>query len=262
MRLACLLEYEGTDFHGFQSQEALPTIQGEIQQAFKSISINLDSFNYSGRTDAGVHALSQVFDFETSVQRGKEEWLNGLNSNLPRSIHIKDIIEVEDNFHSRYSAKERHYSYLIYNGKSKPTFFENFVHWDNSSLLDIDKMNTSAQELIGEHDFSSFRSSHCGSKNPIKTINKISITQHESFLILNISANAFLHNMVRIIAGTLIDISKDELKIGMNKLIEEKDRRHAGKTLPAKGLFFLGPRYDTKLKINSPFADVLSIFKK
>jgi tRNA pseudouridine38-40 synthase len=259
VRLACTIEYKGTSYHGFQNQIDLPTVQGSIEKALEAVSAQADSFNYAGRTDAGVHALSQVFDFQTSVQRSTGDWLKGLNANLPRTISIKTITEVADDFHSRYSAKERFYSYVIYNSKSKPIFFDDFVHWDNNSL-DIEKMINSAQALLGKHDFSSFRSSSCGSKNPVKEIKSIALIQEGPFLILNISATAFLHNMVRIIAGTLIGISKGELDITIPELLEARDRRLAGKTLTAKGLFFLGPRYDAEVPINSPFKDIISRF--
>lgn len=259
MRLACTVEYEGTMYHGFQNQTNLPTVQGHIDKALEIISAEASAFNYSGRTDAGVHALTQVFDFQTHVQRSEEEWLKGLNSNLPKTISIKSISEVDDDFHSRFSAKERFYSYVIYNTANKPTFFDNFVYWDNMSL-DIQKMSTCAQDLLGKHDFSSFRSSSCGSKNPIKEIKSISLEQKGPFIILNISATAFLHNMVRIIAGTLVGISKGELDISIPELLEAKDRTLAGKTLTAKGLFFLGPRYDSKIPINTPFKDIISRF--
>jgi tRNA pseudouridine38-40 synthase len=121
-------------------------------------------------------------------------------------------------------------------------------------------MINSAQALLGKHDFSSFRSSSCGSKNPVKEIKSIALIQEGPFLILNISATAFLHNMVRIIAGTLIGISKGELDITIPELLEARDRRLAGKTLTAKGLFFLGPRYDAEVPINSPFKDIISRF--
>lgn len=260
MRLACTLEYKGTDFHGFQNQTNLPTVQGEIENAFKKISIQPDSFNYSGRTDAGVHALAQVFDFETSIKRKSDDWLNGLNSNLPKTIAITSIQEVEEDFHSRFSAKERFYSFVIYNAKTKPLFFDDFVHWE-SFPLDVKIMNNAAQQLMGVHNFSAFRSSSCGSKNPIKEIKSISLEQHGSFILLNVSATAFLHNMVRIIAGTLIGIAKDELKITIPDLLKAQDRNLAGKTVSAKGLFFLGPRYDKSIGINSPSINLASKFK-
>ena len=259
MRLACTLEYKGTNYHGFQDQADLHTVQGEINKALKKISIEPESFNYSGRTDAGVHALGQVFDFETSVKRTTEDWLNGLNSNLPKTIAITSIQEVEPDFHSRFSAKERFYSYVIYNAKTKPLFFDDYVHWENMPL-DLEVMNDAAQQLIGKHDFSSFRSSSCGSKNPTKDIKTISLEQNGAFIIMNISATAFLHNMVRIIAGTLISISKGELTVTMAELLEAKDRNLAGKTASAKGLFFLGPRYDKSTGIKSPYSNLKSKF--
>ena len=147
--------------------------------------------NYSGRTDAGVHALSQVCDFETTAKRSNEEWLNGINSNLPSTISVKDIFKVPDTFNSRFSAIERKYAYVIYNSKNKPLFLERNTYWVRNSL-NIEMMKKQLRSFKGEKDFSSFRSSNCNSKNPIKTIKDINLTTINDFIIITIIANAFL----------------------------------------------------------------------
>ena len=169
MRLAFILEYDGTDFSGFQSQKDVPTIQDSVEDALKKITNKNTRINYSGRTDAGVHALSQVCDFETNIKRSNKEWINGINSNLPSTISVKDIFKVPNSFNSRFSAIERKYSYVIYNSKNKPLFLERNSYWVRNSL-DIDLMKKQLQSFKGEKDFSSFRSSNCNSKNPIKTV--------------------------------------------------------------------------------------------
>ena len=260
MRYACVTEYDGTNFSGFQRQLNAKSIQKCIEFALQQITQKNITINYSGRTDAGVHALSQVFDFETSINRDSKNWLDGLNSNLPKSINIKNISLVSDDFHSRFSAKERSYSYVIYNSKNKPLFFNRFCFWE-SKEIDLSLFKKEAKHFLGNHDFSSFRSSSCNSKNPNKKITKIDINVSGKFIIISITANAFLHNMVRIIVGTLLDIAKGEIKDSVIDILSAKNRNESGRTLSPQGLFFLGPKYESKLKIPSPFKDLFERFK-
>ena len=171
------------------------------------------------------------------------------------------MFEVSDDFHSRFSAVERSYTYVIYNSRSKPLFFDNCSHWDNNNL-DIDVLSQQAKMFIGKHDFTSFRSSSCSSKNPIKSIRDIEIEHHDKFIFISIHANAFLHNMVRIMVGTLLDIAKGEINLSVEEILSKHDRSYAGKTVSAKGLFFLGPKYDLKFNILSPTEHLLDRFKR
>ena len=260
MRLAFTLEYDGTSFSGFQSQKNVPTVQDSIEEALKKITNQNCRINYSGRTDAGVHALSQVCDFETTVKRTDEEWINGINSNLPSTISVKDIFKVPKTFNSRFSAIERKYSYVIYNSKNKPLFIERNTYWVRNSL-DIDLMKEQLQSFKGEKDFSSFRSSNCNSKNPIKIVKDINLIKFNDFIIITIIANAFLQNMVRIMVGTLIDIAKNENNMTIQDILDKKDRKIAGKTAPACGLFFLGPKYPDELKLNTCEENIFDRYK-
>ena len=260
MRLAFTLEYDGTSFSGFQSQKNVPTVQDSVEEALKNITNQNCRINYSGRTDAGVHALSQVCDFETTVKRTDKEWINGMNSNLPSTILVKDIFKVPDTFNSRFSAVERKYSYVIYNSKNKPLFLERNAYWVRNSL-DIDQMKEQLQSFKGEKDFSSFRSSNCNSKNPIKTVKDINLATFNDFIIITIIANAFLQNMVRIMVGTLIDIAKNENNMTIQDILEKKDRKIAGKTAPACGLFFLGPKYPDELQLNTCEDNIFDRYK-
>ena len=167
MRLAATLEYDGTEFSGFQRQNNAETIQEHLEVSLKKITHENITINYSGRTDAGVHAISQVFDFKTNIERDEINWIKGINSNLPKSISVKEICSVQDDFNSRFSAIERTYSYVIYNSKEKPLFFDNFCCWVTNDL-DINKMNDQILMFIGKNNFSSFRSVNCNSKNPVK----------------------------------------------------------------------------------------------
>ena len=260
MRLAFTLEYDGTDFSGFQSQKNAITIQNTIEHALKEITSENVKINYSGRTDSGVHALSQVCDFETNISRGNNEWINGINSNIPPSINVKDICEVPNSFDSRFSAIERKYSYVIYNSSNKPLFFNKYSHWVRN-YLDIKLLNTQLKLFLGKNDFSAFKSSSCNSKNPVKTVKDINLIRLNNFIIITFVANAFLQNMVRIMVGTLIDIAKHENKMTIKDILDSKDRNFAGKTAPACGLFYLGPQYKDELKINTCEKDILQRFK-
>lgn len=259
MRYACIVKYDGTEYAGFQIQKNAKTIQEEIEKALFEVTKSNLKINYSGRTDAGVHALSQIIDFETDIQRDKKNWLNGINSNLPLSIAVKDIFEVPQDFNSRFSAIERSYAYVIYNSKDKPLFFNSFSYWISNNI-DLDKMTQQMKMLEGKHDFTSFRSVNCNAKNPIKKISNLKIQKINKFIILSFTANAFLQNMVRIMAGTLIDISVKNVDLSVNDIIKKRDRTFAGKTAPAKGLFFLGPRYKYDFNSKTFESDLLNIF--
>ena len=254
------MEYDGTSFSGFQSQKNVPTVQDSVEEALKKITNQNCKINYSGRTDAGAHALSQVCDFETTVKRTDEEWINGINSNLPSTISVKNIFKVPDTFNSRFSAIERKYSYIIYNSKNKPLFLERNTYWVRNSL-DVGLMKEQLQSFKGEKDFSSFRSSNCNSKNPVKTVKDINLTRFNDFIIITIIANAFLQNMVRIMVGTLIDIAKNENNMSIQDILDKKDRKTAGKTAPACGLFFLGPKYPDELQLNTCEENIFDRYK-
>jgi len=250
VRLAFTLEYDGTDFSGFQIQKNSITIQEHLENAIKEITAEDIKINYSGRTDAGVHALSQVFDFETDIERDDASWVRGINTNLPKSIAVKNIYHVPIDFNSRFSAQERRYAYVIYNSSNKPLFFDKFSHWITNEI-DLNEMHLQLEMFLGEHNFSSFRSSNCNSKNPIKTVSFVDMNTIGNFIIVTIAANAFLQNMVRIMVGTIVDIAKKENNLSIKDIIKKEDRSYAGKTLPASGLFLLGPSYKDDLGIKS-----------
>lgn len=260
MRLAFVTEYDGTNFSGFQKQKNAISVQEVIEDALKEITKEDISINYAGRTDAGVHALTQVFDFTTDIKRDHKNWIDGMNSNLPDSISIKSISDVPDDFHSRFSALDRSYTYVVYNSKTKPLFFDNLVHWDDN-LIEFSSIQEQANMFLGSHDFTSFRSSRCSSNNPVKDIKSIEATKVNNFIFITIKANAFLHNMVRIISGTLIDIAKGEINLSIDEILLKKNRAAAGKTASAKGLFFLGPQYDSQFQIQSPTINIMDKFK-
>jgi len=235
-------EYDGSSFSGFQSQPNASSVQDSLEKAITSVGQITDRMNYSGRTDAGVHALGQVFDFQSSDIRTIDQWLRGINSALPETMAVTYLQETDDDFHSRFDAIQRKYAYIIYTGSTRPVFFKNYVLWEKNTL-DIQAMKREAAHLIGTHNFSSFRGSKCTANNPIRNIEYINIQTTSDFIIITISANAYLYNMVRIIVGTLIDIAAGRLQESMLHILKKESRLNAGKTAQPQGLFFLGAEY-------------------
>jgi tRNA pseudouridine38-40 synthase len=250
LRIALGIEYDGTDFYGFQKQKStFETIQGYLDKSIGKVANHEVKTYCSGRTDAGVHAIMQVVHFDSDVLRTQTEWIRGINSYLPRSIRIVWSKEVDNSFHARFSAKNRSYLFKILNSNTPSAL------WSDRSLyvpqkLDIKKMKLASEYLIGEHDFSSFRGSGCQSKTPIRDIQDIKISRSEQFINVELKANAFLLHMVRIIIGTLLMTGKKEITPKeVDKILQMKDRTLAGKTVSSSGLFFLGPEYPSKFKI-------------
>ena len=247
MRFVGICQYYGSSYSGFQSQKNASSIQDHLELAISSIGLLEERINYAGRTDAGVHATQQIFDFSSGSHREKNQWLKGLNSLLPNDISVSSIQKAPEDFHSRFDAINRSYAYVIYTGKTQPIFLRDYVYWEKHEI-DIEIMRAEASTLIGQHNFSSFRGSKCTAKNPIRTLHSIDINQKDDFIIISLCANAYLYNMVRIIVGTLLDISKGSKK-NMKTILNAKDRKIAGKTAQAQGLFFTGAQYK---KINLP----------
>ena len=249
-RIALGVEYEGTNYFGFQKQKSTKqTVQGSLEESISRVADHKVKTFCSGRTDAGVHAFMQVIHFDTNAIRSSIEWSRGINSNLPKDIRVLWAKEIDESFHARFSATKRSYIYNILNDPTPSAL------WADRSLfipirLDIQSMKKASKYLIGEHDFSSFRGSGCQSKTPIRNIQAIKISRKDDFVTLEFTANAFLLHMVRIIVGTLIMVGKKEIKPKeVDKILKQKNRKIAGKTVNSSGLFFLGPRYPKKYKV-------------
>ncbi len=249
-RIALGVEYEGTNYFGFQKQKSTKqTIQGSLEESISRVADHKVKTFCSGRTDAGVHAFMQVIHFDTNAIRSSIEWSRGINSNLPKDIRVLWAKEIDESFHARFSATKRSYIYNILNGPTPSAL------WADRSLfipirLDIQSMKKASKYLIGEHDFSSFRGSGCQSKTPIRNIQAIKILRKDGFVTLEFTANAFLLHMVRIIVGTLIMVGKKEIQPKeVDKILKQKNRKIAGKTVNSSGLFFLGPCYPKKYKV-------------
>ena len=241
MRFVGICQYDGSNYSGFQSQKNAPSIQDNLERAIASVGTLEGRINYAGRTDAGVHATAQIFDFSAKHHRDTDQWLKGLNSKLPNDIYVSSIQQVPDEFHSRFDAISRTYSYVIYTGNAQPIFLRDYVYWEKNKI-DVDLMRAEASNLIGTYNFNSFRGSKCTSKNPVRVIKSIDIVEKDNFIIVSLCANAYLYNMVRIIVGTLLDISMGSLK-DIKTILNSQDRKNAGKTAKAQGLFFTGAEY-------------------
>lgn len=238
------IEYDGKDFNGWQKQPNKLNIQGEIERAIYNITKEEVDLIGSGRTDAGVHALGQVANFKTNSEISIEKLPLAINSQLKNSIVIKEAEEVDERFHSRYNAKHKTYRYIINNSKCGTAIYRN-LEYSYPFKLDVEKMKQASKYFEGEHDFKAFKSSGTSSKNSVRTIYKAIVKQEGEKIIIELTGNGFLYNMVRIISGTLLDVGLGKIRAEeIPEIIESKDRQRAGKTLPAHGLYLVEVKYD------------------
>lgn len=234
--LKVIIQYNGANYCGWQKQPDSLGIQGTIEKAIYEITKEQVKLTGSGRTDAGVHALGQVANFKLESSIPAHKIPSALNAKLPKSISIIACTEVDDEFHSRYSAKGKRYRYLIYNNMYRSPIYKDtsyHVRYD----LDFEKMCKEAKHLIGEHDFKGFMSSGSSVNDTVRTIYDITLEKQEDLIILEVEGNGFLYNMVRIIVGTLVDIGRGRINESLKDVINSKNRGKCGHTAPAHGLF-------------------------
>ncbi|BBB33338.1 tRNA pseudouridine38-40 synthase [Thermotomaculum hydrothermale] len=233
-----ILQYDGTNYSGWQIQPDVKTVQGVVKQAVETLVDHEVKLIGASRTDAGVHAFGQVAAFKTKKSHSLYVIKKGLNSILPEDIRVIKVEEVDTSFHPRFNAKGKTYKYRFFIGDVVPPF-ERFYCYQIRGKVDIEKMIEAAEFFKGEKDFSSFRDSMCTAKNPVKKIkvSKFNLLNN-GFLEYIITGDSFLHHMVRNIAGTLLWIGKGKISIdSLPEIFEKKDRKFAGPTLDAKGLF-------------------------
>lgn len=245
MRYAIGVEYDGSQYCGWQSQPDQPTVQACVEKALARVAGSPDSISVycSGRTDAGVHALNQIIHFDTDVQRDEKAWLFGGNANLPDDITLRWARAVDPEFHARFGAVSRHYRYLLSNTRTRPGLASGRAGWEPTPL-DESLMQAACQALLGEHDFSSFRASECQARTPNRNLTAIRWRRFDEWLQLDIQGNAFLHHMVRNIVGSSILVGTGKRPVDwMAKVLAARDRREAGPTASAVGLYFLGAEY-------------------
>lgn len=243
MRYALGIEYDGSAFLGWQAQREAATVQGVLERALSRVADAPIRVVCAGRTDTGVHARCQVVHFDSPVERAERSWVLGGNSNLPSSVCVLWARAVASDFHARFSALARQYRYVILNRWVRPAIAQGRVSWIRRPL-DAAAMHRAAQALAGEHDFSAFRSSGCSANHPVREIHAIAVQREGDRVHLDVTANAFLYHMVRNIAGSLLEVGTGERPENwLEELLDGRDRRQAGVTAAADGLYFVGVRY-------------------
>lgn len=244
MRIALGIEYDGTDYFGWQRLKADVSVQGTLESALSRIAAHKVEVSCAGRTDAGVHGRCQVVHFDTDAVRDMRGWMLGTCSNLPASVAVLWAQQVPDEFHARYAARSRRYRYHLLNRPVRAALDARYVTWERHPL-DAERMHVAAQALLGEHDFSAFRALSCQAAHPRRSMLSVSVVRQNDQVIVEVEANAFLHHMVRNIVGSLLMIGRGEQpEAWMAELLAGCDRQLAGPTAPASGLTFIGPRYE------------------
>lgn len=242
-RIAVGIEYDGSAYAGWQSQASAPSVQSVVEAAIGRVADHPVSVTSAGRTDAGVHAIGQVAHFDTGAVRSERAWALGANTNLPNDVAVLWAREVPEEFHARYSAVARTYRYVILNRATRPALTRQRVCWIHEAL-DASRMQQAAEHLIGEHDFSAFRAAECQSRTPRRRVDRIRVSRSGEHLTIDVTANAFLHHMVRNIAGVLIEVGTGEAEPDWARaVLEGRDRTAAAATAPAGGLYLMRVAY-------------------
>ena len=251
MRLALGVSYSGQAYEGWQSQLSGNTVQDRLESALSRFTVQRIETLCAGRTDAGVHALMQVVHFDTLLQRDETSWIRGTNRFLPRDIAVQWARPVPDEFHARARATARRYAYVLLESPVRPSVEHGRVGWVFRAL-DEQAMRQAAAQLIGEHDFTSFRASACQARTPVKTLSRIEISRRGAYWRFEFEANAFLHHMIRNIMGCLLLIGQGRQQpTWIGQVLDARDRDAAAPTFAPDGLYFLGPVYDTKWNLPS-----------
>jgi len=251
-RVAAIVEYDGTDFSGWQSQAHSVSLQDAVQDAVGFVAGHPVVTICAGRTDAGVHATGQVIHFDTVAVRTPRAWVLGVNTKLPPAIALQWAGEVAAGFHARHAAIRRIYRYIILNRSARSALQRTRTAWIHRSL-DAGAMHSAAQVLVGEHDFSAFRSIECQSKTPVRKVERIEVQRTGDTVWVEIEANAYLHHMVRNIVGTLLDVQREpDPEAAIARILAGGERRQAGVTAPAAGLYLWRVEYPAVFGIPAP----------
>jgi tRNA pseudouridine38-40 synthase len=259
MRIVLGLEYDGSGFCGWQSQAGGGAVQDALESALSIVADAPTRVVCAGRTDAGVHALAQVVHFDTDAVRPESAWVRGVNTHLPASVAVRWARPVSGEFHARFSARGRHYRYLLLNRGERPGLMARRVGWFHRPL-DAEVMATAAGLLLGEHDFSAFRAAECQAKSPVKTLRRVDVTRRGDLLVFDVEANAFLHHMVRNMVGALVYVGKGaHPPEWIGEILASRDRARAAPTFEACGLYFAGVDYDPvwQLKVGADDAAIM-----
>ncbi|OFZ72728.1 MAG: tRNA pseudouridine(38-40) synthase TruA [Betaproteobacteria bacterium RBG_16_64_9] len=246
MRIALGIAYDGTGFNGWQSQPSGNTVQDRLEAALGEIAQSPVRIAGAGRTDAGVHAVGQVAHFDTDAVRPDTAWVRGTNAHLPEAIAVQWAMPVAADFDARYSARARRYVYLLYGHPVRPSVAAGKTGWFHAPLEPV-PMREASQALLGRHDFSAFRSSECQAKTPVRTLSALGIRTVGPYVMFDMTADAFLHHMVRNIVGCLVYVGSGRQRPEwLHEVLQSRDRRNAAPTMSASGLYLVQVRYESR----------------
>lgn len=249
-RYALCIEYDGSSYQGWQRQaHTQDTVQQQVEDALSKIANEPITIICSGRTDTGVHGCYQIIHFDTVAVRNLRAWVLGTNTNLPYDIAVKWAVPVNQRFHARFGATERRYRYLIHNTEVKPALLNQQMTWTYKPLDEV-RMQEAGDYLVGTHDFTSYRAVACQAKSPIRELRELNVRRFGDVVMIEVRANAFLHHMIRNIAGVLMKIGSGEADpIWAKEVLEAKDRRLGGVTALPHGLYFVDVKYPSEFDL-------------
>jgi tRNA pseudouridine38-40 synthase len=254
--IALGVEYDGRNWSGWQRQaHAVPTLQAALEDACARIADAPIAITAAGRTDAGVHASLQVVHCAPQVARPISAWMRGVNAHLPASIAVRWAVEVDDNFHARFSAISRKYVYWLHERNARPGIHTGRMGWTHLSM-DIAAMQAGAQRLVGTHDFSSFRAGECQAKSPVRTVHALTVTRVGECIRIDAHANAFLHHMIRNIVGALVYVGAGKIPAAqISTLLKAKSRALAPPTFAPDGLYLCGIEYPARFALPETYVE-------
>lgn len=259
MRLALGIAYDGRPFTGWQTQPDARAVQDVVERALSAVADHPIGTVCAGRTDAGVHALQQVIHFDTVSERPLQAWVRGTNARLPDAVAVQWARPVPDAFHARFDARSRTYRYLIRCARARHPLWQHRAGWVFRPLS-VDAVRQAARQLIGEHDFSAFRSSQCQAATPVRRLSRLDVAVRGDFVELTLTANAFLHHMVRNIVAALVHVGTGrQPPQWVAMLLASRDRSLAAPTFPAAGLYLAGVEYDAGLGLPAGTLDPLAV---
>lgn len=246
------VSYVGTAYSGWQRLPGVRSVQGTVEAALSTVADHPLTITCAGRTDAGVHAVQQVIHFDSPAPRPDEAWVLGGNSLLPDDVSLRWVRAAPPTFHARFSAVSRHYRYRIHNDRARHALLAGRACWWPRPL-DAEAMHRAGQVLLGEQDFSAFRDAHCQSPTPMRRLTHLAVRREAQGVLVEVIGNAFLHHMVRNIVGTLAEVGWGrQPEAYVAEVLAGRDRRRAGMTAPAEGLYFLGPVYPDDFGLPPP----------
>lgn len=249
MRIALAVEYDGSRYHGWQAQSGLHTIQEVLEKALSQVADRKIAVVCAGRTDTGVHATNQIVHFDCDNLRSIRAWVQGTNAYLPKDICVRWGREMPESFHARYSALFRRYRYIIYNSSIRPALLRSNITWQYRQL-DHNLMHQAGQYLLGENDFTSFRSIECQSNSPKRHVTQLNVLRQDNMVLIDITANAFLHHMVRNIAGVLMVVGSGKKDPAwVKEVLAAQDRKLGAETAPPYGLYLVKVTYPAEFNI-------------